>query len=80
MRMLVRLLRKWLPKYATDAIAIPILVRLLNDTVPEVGWWAAVHLSRMAPEIPGLINVWRQRVSFSWMDSTVAVHTKGLGS
>src|ERR1700688_2085445 len=30
---------------------------------------------------PGWIcsRVWRQRVSFSWMDSTVAVHTKGLG-
>src|SRR4029077_17735587 len=31
---------------------------------------------------PGLIcsKVRRQRVSFSWMDSTVAVHTKGLES
>src|SRR6266851_3871716 len=30
---------------------------------------------------PGWIcsKVRRQRVSFSWMDSTVAVHTKGLG-
>ncbi len=53
-----RMAAKWLPKYTADAFAAPILAELLlSDPEPRVRWWAAVHLSRLAPATPGLTAV-----------------------
>ena len=60
---------KWLPKYAPDDSAIPLLLSVLNDKEAEVGWWAAVHLSRLAPETSGLVAVLVEALNGHWLSS-----------
>ncbi len=60
---------KWLPKYAPDASAIPLLMSALTDKEAEVSWWAAVHLSRLAPETPGLVAVLVKALNGHWLSS-----------
>lgn len=60
---------KWLPKYAPDDSAIPLLVSALNDKEAEVRWWAAVHLSRLAPETSGLVAVLVEALTGNWYSS-----------
>jgi hypothetical protein len=60
---------KWLAKYAPDEIAAPVYRGLLRDSQPRVRWWAAVHLSRIAPETEGLTAVLVEAMKGEWMPS-----------
>ncbi len=64
---------KWLPKYAHEDSAVSLLLIALEDPEPEVRWWAAVHLSRLAPETPGLVAVLIDALNGSWY-SSVRIH------
>ncbi len=57
---------KWLPKYLSEDYAIPLLTKALQDPEPEVRWWAAIHLSRLAPETQGLVRVLVEALHASW--------------
>jgi hypothetical protein len=41
----------------------------LDDPESEVRWWAAVHLSRLAPQTPGLVPVLISALNGSWYSS-----------
>ena len=57
---------KWLPKYLPEDYAIPLLTKALQDPEPEVRWWAAIHLSRLAPETQDLVKVLVEALHASW--------------
>ena len=57
---------KWLPKYVSEDCAIPMLTTALQDPEPEVRWWAAIHLSRLAPETQGVVPVLVEALHASW--------------
>jgi len=46
---------KWLPKYLDDSASVPILTGLLHDSAETARNWAAIHLSRLQPDTPGLV-------------------------
>lgn len=49
---------KWLRRYAEPEFnPVPLLVPLLSDRAPTARYWAALHLSELAPESPGLVPV-----------------------
>jgi hypothetical protein len=48
---------KWLPKYLDDTTAVPMLIPLLYDPAAAGRWWAAIHLSRLAPDTPEIVKV-----------------------
>jgi hypothetical protein len=60
---------KWLPKYFDDDRAISLLTKSLHDPEPEVRWWAAIHLSRLAPETPGLVAILVEALHADWFCS-----------
>ena len=64
---------KWLPKYAHQDSAVSLLLIALDDPEVEVRWWAAVHLSRLAPDTPGLVAVLIDALNGSWY-SSVRIH------
>lgn len=47
---------KWLPKYVEDTVAVSLLTPLLDCMEDASGCWAAVHLSRLAPDTPELAS------------------------
>ena len=57
---------KWFPKYLSDDCAIPLLTKALQDPEPDVRWWAAIHLSRLAPETKGLVPVLVEALHANW--------------
>ena len=57
---------KWLPKYVSEDCAIPMLTTALQDPEPEVRWWGAIHLSRLAPETQGLVPALVEALHASW--------------
>lgn len=69
---------KWLPKYAPDDAAVSLLLRALDDPESEVRWWAAVHLSRLAPQTPGLLPVLIGALNGSWCSSARVCWDYGL--
>jgi hypothetical protein len=69
---------KWLARYASDEIAAPVYTGLLHDSEPRVRWWAAVHLSRIAPETEGLIAVLVEAMKGKWMPSARVLWCFGL--
>jgi HEAT repeats len=60
---------KWLPKYAPEDSAVSLLLSAFDDPESEVRWWAAVHLSRLAPRTPGLVPVLISALNGSWCSS-----------
>ena len=60
---------KWLPKYLSEHDAITLLTRAMLDPEPEVRWWAAIHLSRLVPETPGLVPVLVEALHADWFCS-----------
>jgi len=49
-----RMAAKWLPRYVARSFAADFLAKRLGDPDRRVAWWAAVHLSRLAPQTPDL--------------------------
>ena len=69
---------KWLAKYASDEIAAAAYKPLLQDAQPTVRWWAAVHLSRIAPEAEGLTAVLVEAMKGKWIPSLRVLWCFGL--
>lgn len=69
---------KWLPKYALDDVSAPVLRGLLADRLPRVRWWAAIHLSRIAPDTPALVPVLVEALKEDWMPSARVLWCFGL--
>ena len=69
---------KWLPKYAHEDSAVELLSSALDDPEAEVRWWAAVHLSRLAPDTPGLVAVLIDALNGSWYSSVRVLWDYGL--
>jgi hypothetical protein len=57
---------KWLPKYLAEDSAIALLTHVLQDSEAEVRWWAAIHLSRLAPETQGLVALLVEALHANW--------------
>ena len=69
---------KWLPKYAPEDSAVSLLLCALDDPESEVRWWAAVHLSRLAPQTPALVPVLIGALNGSWYSSARVCWDYGL--
>ena len=73
-----RLAAKWLPRYVAGSFAADLLAKLLGDPDRRVAWWAAVHLSRLAPKAPGLGQTLVEALSGEWIPSARLVFQHGL--
>jgi hypothetical protein len=73
-----RLAAKWLPRYVAGSFAADLLAPLLGDPDRRVAWWAAVHLSRLAPRTPGLRQTLVEALTDEWIPSARLVFQHGL--
>lgn len=73
-----RLAAKWLPRYVAGSFAADLLAKLLGDPDRRMAWWAAVHLSRLAPNAPGLRQTMVEALSGEWIPSARLVFQHGL--
>jgi hypothetical protein len=73
-----RLAAKWLPRYVAGSFAADLLAKLLGDPDRRVAWWAAVHLSRLAPKTPGLLQTLMEALRGKWVPSARLVYEHGL--
>lgn len=73
-----RLAAKWLPRYVAGSFAADLLAKLLDDRDRRVAWWAAVHLSRLAPKTPELLRTLVEALSGKWIPSARLVFQHGL--
>jgi uncharacterized protein (TIGR02996 family) len=56
-----------LPRHAPrDADVIALLLGCLTDTHAPLRWWAAFHLTRLAPQTPGLSGVLAEAMATPW--------------
>jgi hypothetical protein len=73
-----RLAAKWLPRYVAGSFAADLLAKLLGDPDRRVACWAAVHLSRLAPQAPGLLQTLVEALGGEWVPSARLVFQHGL--
>jgi hypothetical protein len=69
---------KWLPRHVRGLFAVPLLERRLPDTERNAAWWAAIHLSRLAPKTAGLPAVLREALQTRWISSSRLAWQFGL--
>jgi hypothetical protein len=73
-----RMAAKWLPRYVARSFAADFLAKRLGDPDRRVAWWAAVHLSRLAPQTPDLRETLVEALNGKWIPSARLVFQHGL--